>query len=191
LDEIWGTASEFARLGIEHILGGFDHLAFVLGLVLLVRDGRRLVLTVTAFTLAHSLTLALSVLGLVRVPGAPVETAIALSIVLLAVECAKPRESLSRRAPWAVAFGFGLLHGFGFAGALSEIGVPPHQIALALGTFNLGVEVGQLLIVVPAWFCLRWAARFPQAALAERVAVYGIGSLAVYWTLERVSVLLS
>ncbi len=136
----------------------------MLALVLLVRDGKRLVTTVTAFTVAHSITLAGSVLGLVRVPAAPVEAVIALSILLVAVECAKPGDSWSRRAPWAVAFGFGLLHGFGFAGALSEVGLPAHQVSIALGAFNGGVELGQLLVVAPAWLSLRFAARWARAA---------------------------
>ena len=188
--EVRGTIAEFTRLGVEHILGGFDHLSFVIGLVLLVRDGRRLLVTVTAFTAAHSLTLAASVLGWVTVSSAAVETAIALSIVLLAWECASPRESLTRRAPWWVAFSFGLLHGFGFAGALSEIGLPPHQLAVALVSFNLGVELGQLLVVFPAWLGLRWLGRFSGARRLEVGLVYAIGSLAVYWTMERVSLLL-
>jgi hydrogenase/urease accessory protein HupE len=178
------------RLGVEHILGGFDHLLFVLGLVLLVRDGRRLVLTVTAFTVSHSLTLAASVLGWVTLPRAPVEAVIALSIVLLALECASPRPSLTRRAPWLVAFAFGLLHGFGFAGALAEIGLPPHQLATSLASFNLGVELGQLLVVLPAFVALRAAARFAFAKQAENVLVYAIGGFAVYWSIERVSALL-
>jgi hypothetical protein len=165
-------------------------LCFVVGLVLLVRRGRALVGTVTAFTVAHSATLGASVLGWVTVPRAPVEAVIALSIVLLAAECAAPRESWTRRAPWVVALVFGLLHGFGFAGALSEIGLPPHQIALALAAFNLGVELGQLVVVLPIWYALRYAARWPVIARAERVLVYAIGSVAVFWALERVSVAL-
>ncbi|MDQ2644529.1 MAG: HupE/UreJ family protein [Myxococcota bacterium] len=180
------TIREFVRLGIEHILGGVDHLLFVLALVLLVRDGKRLVATVTAFTLAHSVTLAGAVLGWVRVPSAPVEAVIALSILLVAVECAKPVDSWSRRAPWAVAFGFGLLHGFGFAGALAEVGLPPQQVPLALGAFNAGVELGQLLVVAPAWLALRSATRWARAATVERALVYAIGSAASCWAIERV-----
>jgi hydrogenase/urease accessory protein HupE len=179
------TIREFSKLGVEHILGGIDHLLFVLALVLLVRDGKRLVATVTAFTLAHSVTLAGAVLGWVRVPSAPVEAVIALSILLVAVECAKPGDSWSRRAPWAVAFGFGLLHGFGFAGALAEVGLPPQQVLLALGAFNAGVELGQLLVVAPAWFALRSATRWARAATVERVLVYAIGSAASCWAIER------
>jgi len=180
------TIREFAKLGVEHILGGVDHLLFVLSLVLLVRGGKRLLATVTAFTVAHSITLAASVLGVVRVPGAPVEAVIALSILLVAVECAKPGDSWSRRAPWAVAFGFGLLHGFGFAGALAEVGLPPHQVSLALGAFNAGVELGQLLVVAPAWCALRFLGRSARAATVERAVVYAIGTAAGCWAIERV-----
>jgi len=189
--ELRGTIAEFTRLGIAHILGGFDHLLFVIGLVLLVRDGRRLLVTVTAFTVAHSLTLAASVLGWVTVPSRAVEAAIALSIVLLAWECASARESLTRRAPWWVALSFGLLHGFGFAGALSEVGLPPHQLAVALASFNLGVELGQLSVVIPLWLGLRWLGRISFARRVEMGLVYAIGALSVYWTIERVSLLLS
>jgi hydrogenase/urease accessory protein HupE len=120
---------DYSWLGVEHILGGFDHLLFVLALALLVRGRRMLLLTITAFTLAHSLTLALTALGLVSVPIPPVEAIIALSIVLVCAEVAKPTESLTTRAPWLVAFAFGLLHGFGFASALLEIGLPGYQVA--------------------------------------------------------------
>ena len=140
----------YLRLGIEHILFGFDHLLFVLALVILVRDWRRVALTVTAFTVAHSITLAAATLGLVHVPGPPVEAAIALSIVLVAVEIVNARRgmpSLTARWPWLVAFCFGLLHGFGFAGALAEVGLPHHAIPIALLFFNLGVEIGQLAFV--------------------------------------------
>ena len=144
------VAATYLRLGIEHILFGFDHLLFVLALVILVRGWRRVVATVTAFTVAHSLTLAAATLGLVSVPGPPIEAAIALSIVLVAVEIVNARRgtpSLAARWPWLVAFCFGLLHGFGFAGALAEIGLPHHAIPIALLFFNLGVEIGQLAFV--------------------------------------------
>src|SRR4051812_10827482 len=143
----WEVATTYLRLGIEHILFGFDHLLFVLALVILVRDRRRVALTVTAFTVAHSITLAAATLGLVAVPGPPLEAAIALSIVLVAIEIVNARcgtPALTARRPWLVAFGFGLLHGFGFAGALAEVGLPHHAIPLALLFFNLGVEIGQL-----------------------------------------------
>jgi len=144
------VAVSYLRLGVEHILFGFDHLLFVLALVILVRDWRRVVLTVTAFTVAHSLTLAAATLGFVSVPGPPIEAAIALSIVLVAVEIIEARRgktSLAARWPWLIAFCFGLLHGFGFAGALAEVGLPHHAIPIALLFFNLGVEIGQLAFV--------------------------------------------
>lgn len=190
-DEVRRTIAEFTLLGIEHIVSGWDHLLFVLGLVLLVRAGPRLLATVTAFTLAHSLTLVMSVLGWMTLPSAAVEVVIALSIVLLAVECATPRPSLTRRAPWLVAFAFGLLHGFGFAGALAEIGLPPRQIGVSLASFNLGVELGQIAVVVPAWLLLRAASRVSASRRLELGMLYAMGTLAVYWTLDRIWLLLS
>ena len=152
------VAASYLRLGVEHILFGFDHLLFVLALVILVRDWRRVVLTVTAFTVAHSLTLAAATLGFVSVPGPPIEAAIALSIVLVAVEIVNERRgqpSFAARWPWLIAFCFGLLHGFGFAGALAEVGLPHHAIPVALLFFNLGVEAGQLafvaVVLVAGW----------------------------------------
>ena len=144
------VAATDLRLGVEHILFGFDHLLFVLALVILVGEWRRVAVTVTAFTIAHSITLAAATLGFVNVPGPPVEATIALSIVLVAVEILNARHgkpSLTTRLPWLVAFSFGLLHGFGFAGALAEVGLPQHAIPVALLFFNLGVEVGQLVFV--------------------------------------------
>jgi hydrogenase/urease accessory protein HupE len=191
----------YTMIGIEHILLGFDHLLFVLALVILVREWARVAITVTAFTVAHSITLAAATLGFVHVPGPPVEAAIALSIVLVAVEIVnvrRGRPSLAARWPWLVAFAFGLLHGFGFAGALSEIGLPQHAIPLALLFFNLGVEVGQLAFVagvmILAWV-VRWltSRRFgpvrAQRAFArlDVTAAYVIGALAAYWVIERTS----
>ncbi|NIP93435.1 MAG: HupE/UreJ family protein, partial [Akkermansiaceae bacterium] len=138
-------------LGVEHILLGIDHLLFVLALLLLVKGWKKLVGTVTSFTLAHSITLALATLGFVHVPGPPVEAVIALSIVFVAAEVIRGHRGnpgLTERWPWLVAFTFGLLHGFGFAGALSEVGLPQTSIPLALLMFNVGVEAGQLLFVV-------------------------------------------
>ncbi len=180
--------ADYTRMGAEHILTGFDHLLFVLGLTLLVGFGRRLLITVTAFTLAHSLTLASAVLGWLEVPRAPVEAVIALSILLLAVECAKPRASLSRQFPWLVAFVFGLLHGFGFAGALREVGLPPGQVPLALGFFNVGIELGQLFVLLVAWLVALAGAQWPEARRArlERGFVYALGALAAYWSIERI-----
>jgi hydrogenase/urease accessory protein HupE len=181
----------YLGLGIRHILEGIDHLLFVLALVLIVGDVRRLMLTITAFTLAHSLTLAAATLGLVHVPQAPVEAAIALSIVFVAAEIVhgmKGRPGLTARAPWVVAFSFGLLHGFGFAGALSAVGLPPRAIPLALLFFNLGVEVGQLAFVGVVWTALtrlrRLRRRWPHWAAA--VPAYAIGTVAIFWVIERV-----
>ncbi|MBR1237819.1 HupE/UreJ family protein [Bradyrhizobium sp. AUGA SZCCT0182] len=195
------VAATYLVLGVEHILFGFDHLLFVLALVILVRDWRRVFLTVTAFTLAHSLTLAAATLGFVSVPGPPIEAAIALSIVLVAVEIINDRRgtpSFAARWPWLVAFCFGLLHGFGFAGALAEVGLPHHAIPIALLFFNLGVEIGQLAFVgavLAAGLVLHWAAavRFEPARVQritsglDMCATYVIGSIAAYWLIERTS----
>ncbi|MBW8785818.1 MAG: HupE/UreJ family protein [Novosphingobium sp.] len=183
----------YFRLGVEHILTGIDHLAFVLGLVLLVGINRRLVLAITAFTLAHSLTLGASALGLVHAPSATVEALIALSIVFVACELAKgeDRQSLTRAAPWLIAFTFGLLHGFGFAGALAAIGLPEHEIPLALLLFNLGVEAGQLAFVAAillVWLVVRGLrAQLPAMSddVMRRLAGYGLGSVAALWFVER------
>jgi hydrogenase/urease accessory protein HupE len=188
------VARTYTRLGIEHILTGFDHLLFVLALVLLVRGTRRLLWTVTAFTLAHSITLALATLGVIRVPGPPVEATIALSIVFVAseiVQQARGREGLAARKPWLVAFSFGLLHGLGFAGALAEVGLPQNAIPLALLFFNLGVEIGQLLFIAAVLLLARLAQRLAAGridpARASLVAAYAIGGMASYWVIERVS----
>lgn len=178
----------YVRLGVEHIFEGIDHLLFVLVLVLLVDRMRALVATITAFTLAHTLTLALAVLGVVAVPSAPVEAAIALSIILVAAEVARGATdppSLARRRPWLIAFAFGLLHGLGFAGALREVGVPPDRVALALVGFNVGVELGQLTFVLALLPLRALLRRAP--ALVQRVPAYAVGTLAVLWTLERVA----
>jgi len=183
-------------LGVEHILLGIDHLLFVLALLLLVRGFGRLVATVTAFTVAHSITLGAATLGFVHVPSAPVEAIIALSILFLASELARRQAvaesassaaSLAARFPWVVAFAFGLLHGFGFAGALSEVGVPEQAVPLALLFFNVGVELGQLLFIA-AVFGLGWlvklaAVRVPR--VWQRTVAYGIGSVAAFWVVER------
>jgi hydrogenase/urease accessory protein HupE len=188
------VAGTFLVHGIEHILLGYDHLLFVLALVLIVRDWRALLWTITAFTMAHSITLTLATLGLVHVPGPPVEAAIALSIVLLAYELARMHRgeaSLTARWPWLVAFAFGLLHGFGFAGALSAIGLPKGDIPLALLTFNLGVEAGQLMFIGALLGALTAARRLAPRVTASRHAtlgaVYSIGILAAFWLFERVS----
>jgi len=186
------VAGEYFVLGVEHILLGLDHLLFVLGLTLIVRGAALLVKTITAFTVAHSLTLGAATLGFVAVPQAPVEAMIALSILFLASELARQRRGepgLTARHPWIVAFAFGLLHGFGFAGALAEVGLPPADIPLALLTFNLGVEAGQLAFVA-AVAALLWAGQrvitAPPRWLGAMPA-YAIGSLAAFWLIERVA----
>ena len=177
-------------LGVQHILGGVDHLLFVLALVLIVGDRRRLLITITAFTLAHSFTLAAATLGLVRVPQAPVEAAIALSIVFVAAEIVhglQGRPGLTARAPWVVAFSFGLLHGLGFAGALAEVGLPQRAIPLALLFFNVGVELGQLAFVSVVWGVLRLTVPLRQQwpRWAAVVPAYAIGAIAMFWVIER------
>jgi hydrogenase/urease accessory protein HupE len=184
----------FVGHGLEHIVFGYDHLLFVLALMLIVRNVKALILTVTAFTLAHSITLALATLGVVRVPGPPVEAAIAFSIVLVAAEIVRLRSgrlSLTARRPWLIAFCFGLLHGFGFAGALSEIGLPAGDVPLALLAFNVGVELGQLAFigVVLAVTLIVRRVRIARDARQEasRLAPYFIGSLAAFWFVERLA----
>jgi hydrogenase/urease accessory protein HupE len=188
----WSVAGEYTQLGIEHILLGIDHLLFVLALLLITHGGWKLVKTVTAFTVAHSITLALAALGFVHVPQAPVEAVIALSIVFVATEilhAQQGREGITARMPWLVAFTFGLLHGFGFAGALSEIGLPQGQIPLALLFFNVGVELGQLVFVVAALslIVLIRRMRFDFPGWAARVPPYAIGSVAMFWVIQRVA----
>jgi hydrogenase/urease accessory protein HupE len=179
------VAWAYLVLGVEHILGGIDHLLFVLALLLVVRGGRRIVWTITAFTLAHSLTLVAATLGWVRVPGPPVEAVIALSIVFVAAEAVQAlrgRIGLTARAPWVVAFSFGLLHGLGFAGALAEVGLPPIAIPLALLMFNLGVELGQLIFVaavllgMAAWPRLHGPALMPCPMRSARWRCSGCSS---------------
>jgi hydrogenase/urease accessory protein HupE len=201
-----GRADGLFALGVAHILSGPDHLLFVFALLLLIArahgSGRprklaaAMAWTITAFTVAHSITLAVSVLGLVRVPTTPVEIVIPLSVLLLAVELTRkrPEQTLTARHPWAVAFAFGLLHGFGFAGALREMGIPEETVGGALLLFNLGVEAGQLIFLGAIGVCwglwrqvqirrlvgeAAWPGRF------ERVAVYGIGVVSVFWCLQR------
>jgi hypothetical protein len=188
----------YTVLGVEHILLGVDHLLFVLALLLLVRGVGRLIATVTAFTVAHSITLGAATLGFVHVPSAPVEAVIALSILFLASELAR-REigaagagsvasaDLTARFPWIVAFSFGLLHGFGFAGALSEVGMPAQAVPLALLFFNVGVELGQLTFIA-AVFAIGWLVRRAAAGAPSwwpRATAYGIGSVAAFWVVER------
>ncbi len=189
----WMVLYDYARLGIEHILGGPDHLLFVFGLVLLTETLTALLATITAFTLGHSITLALAALDWIRVPQGPVEVAIAASIFVLAVELARPadrRDGFGRR-PWWMAFCFGLLHGLGFAGALREAGLPSGEIPLALFSFNLGIEVGQIgfvLVVVALGSLLRRLPR-PLPVWVRAAPVYMIGSLAAFWFFERLAAL--
>lgn len=184
-------AIDYTRLGIEHILTGFDHVLFVLALAILVQRRRQLLTTVTAFTLAHSLTLACTVLGLIHLPSPPVEATIALSIVLVAAESLRPQTSLAHRAPWLVAFAFGLLHGFGFASSLLAIGLPEKHVPAALLFFNVGVELGQLCVLAGVGL-LRFASRKLQLhTRATRWLIYGIGGTAAFWSIERCVAVLS
>ncbi|MEM7137863.1 MAG: HupE/UreJ family protein [Myxococcota bacterium] len=186
------VAQSYIGLGVEHILGGWDHLLFVLGLVLLVGWGKNLLWTVTAFTVGHSVTLALAVLGFVNVPQAPIEALIALSIYFLAVELVgkiRGKLTLVERAPWIVAAGFGLLHGLGFAGALTEVGLPAEEIPLALFSFNVGIELGQLAfvaVVMLVWTALR-ALPWSWPKWVAYAPAYLIGCLAAFWFFERVT----
>ena len=191
-----GVFVDFLELGFEHIWLGLDHLLFVAGLIFVARTWRRVLLTVTGFTLAHSLTLALAALDIVRLPGRAIEAAIALSIVFLAVEIVKgPRDTLTWRRPVAVAASFGLLHGFGFAAVLREIGLPTEGLLAALLAFNLGIEAGQALFAAALLGLIavgaRWgAARSGEAArgaAGQRLAGYAVGTIACYWMFERLA----
>jgi hydrogenase/urease accessory protein HupE len=190
------VAGAYLRLGMEHIWSGIDHLLFILGLMILVKGTRRLITTVTAFTVAHSITLAGATLGFVRVPQQPVEAAIALSIVFVANEIVHARQGKqgwAERWPWIVAFAFGLLHGFGFAGALNATGLPQTAIPVALLFFNIGVEIGQLLFIAAVLSVMalgRWLIRraaIPQPAWAWRLAPYSIGCVAAFWMIQRIA----
>jgi hypothetical protein len=180
-------AKAYTLLGVEHILGGIDHLLFVASLLFLVGFQRRLIATITAFTLAHSLTLALSVFGWVSLRSPPVEASIAMSIVLVAGEAMRERETLARRWPALVSFLFGLIHGLGFAGALREVGLPEAHLPLALLCFNVGVELGQLLMVLFAFLLVRLPIGQRYLGYARRPALYAIGAVAAYWSWERVA----
>jgi hypothetical protein len=184
-------AGDYWRMGTTHILEGVDHLLFVLALLLIVTGFGPLLKAVTAFTVAHSITLALATLGLIHVPPAPTEAIIALSILFLAAEIVHKHDGqigLPERWPWLIAFLFGLFHGLGFAGALGEIGVPQAEVPLALLMFNVGVETGQLLFIAVVLSAIAVLRRLPLTAPAGawRVAPYTIGSLAAFWTIERV-----
>lgn len=186
----WQMATTYFLLGVEHILKGFDHLFFVLGLLLILSGWKRLTLAITAFTVAHSITLALSVFGVVRVPVAPVEAVIALSVVFLAVEYARQihgNSGWTEQKPWLISFSVGLLHGLGFASALRETGLPQSEIPTALVMFNIGVETGQLLFVAVVLPVILFGAlkiqkqrQWPRFATA-----YIIGGISAYWFIQR------
>jgi hypothetical protein len=183
-------AVSYWQMGTVHILEGFDHLLFLLTLLLIVTGIWPLLKTVTAFTLAHSLTLAFATLGLVHIPPAPTEAVISLSIVLLAVEVVHKNQgklTMSERLPWLVAFTFGLVHGLGFAGALSEIGIPADEVPLTLLMFNVGVETGQILFVCAVSVLLAGLHRIHthSALTLARATPYAIGGVAAFWTIER------
>lgn len=187
----WQVARTYFVIGVDHIIYGFDHLLFVIALVLLLQSGWPVVKAATAFTVAHSITLIGTTMGLFGLPQAPVEASIALSIVFLAVEIVKARPGaprLSERLPWLVAFLFGLLHGFGFAGALREIGLPETDVPVALLTFNLGVEAGQLVVVALAMLAIAALRRLAPRALrpALLACTYAIGTVASFWFIERI-----
>ncbi len=186
----------FVKLGFEHILSGIDHLLFLVGLMLLIHDRWMLLKTLTAFTVAHSITLALATLKFVQVPAAWIETEIALSILFLALETVRAYRggvSLTTRRPWIVAFAFGLLHGFGFAGGLSAAGLPASDIPAALLLFNVGVEAGQIAFVgmVLALMGATQACKFQWPRTLNLVPRYAMGSIAALWTAQRVAILLS
>ncbi len=190
--DTWQIARTYFVTGAQHIVFGYDHLLFVLALVLLLRGVWTVAKAVTAFTLAHSITLIGTIMGFFGLPQRPVEVVIALSIMFLAAEIikrdpGKPR--LSERIPWVVAFIFGLLHGFGFAGALQEIGLPEGDVPAALLTFNLGVEAGQLAIVLAAMLVLAALRRFAEPFVKPAIvtAAYAIGTIASFWFIERIA----
>jgi len=199
VESFGAVARDYLTLGAKHILEGYDHLLFLVCLMLIAGTGRRILITITGFTIAHSITLALSALGLVRVPIPPVEAAIALSIVFLAVEIVRgDKNSLTYRYPIAVAASFGLLHGFGFAAVLGETGLPQTEIPAALLFFNVGVELGQIafvLAVVLVYQLIRFAGRtlmdrdLSIAALRplQAPAAYAVGILASFWMIQRVA----
>lgn len=185
------TAETYFLLGMQHILLGLDHLLFVLALLLIIRSPSALVKTITAFTIAHSITLTFAALGWASAPQPPVEAVVALSIVFAAAEGLHGRSDMKRGAPWVMAFGFGLLHGFGFGGALQEIGLPQSDVPLALFAFNVGVEAGQLIFVTAilglvASLDRLLAIKFPRL---RDIAAYGIGSIAATWFFQRLAVI--
>lgn len=181
-------ATAYLGMGIEHILGGIDHLLFVFGILLLVRGWKRVVLAITAFTVAHSLTLAAATLGVIQVPESPLNAAIALSILFLGTEIVRSQrgeDTIGTRQPWLLAFGFGLIHGCGFASGLATTGLPPSEIPYALLFFNIGIEVGQLGFVA-LYLVLLWAVRtleMPSPRWAVLLPAYVVGTAGAWWTL--------
>jgi hydrogenase/urease accessory protein HupE len=189
------SAGEYLVLGFHHILMGIDHLLFVMGLMIIVQGGRMLIKTITSFTVAHSVTLAIATLGLATIPGPPLNAAIALSILFLGPEIVRVwrgKTSFTIRHPWVVAFGFGLLHGFGFASGLSTVGMPRAEIPQALFMFNIGVELGQIVFVVLVLMTYRSlrVLAFQWPRWVEYVPGYTIGSLGAFWTIQRISMML-
>jgi hypothetical protein len=187
--DAWQVAQTYSVLGLEHILSGIDHLLFVISLLFLVGFKRQLLATITLFTVAHSLTLAASALGALSLRPPPVEAVIALSIVLVCAEALSQKDTITRRWPGIVAFVFGLVHGLGFAGALKDIGLPEQHANVALLTFNVGVEAGQLLVIALAWLVVLATRRFTWTSTARPVILYAIGSVSVFWTLSRLAVI--
>ena len=193
----WARFADYFRLGVDHILGGFDHLLFVFALLLLIRKPGPLIAAITSFTVAHSVSLGAATLGWIVVPGPPVEAIVALSIAVLTAELAQPPDRglrLTERFPWTVAFLFGLLHGLGFARALTDLGLPEGDVPLALLAFNLGVEAGQLMFIAAILAAGLFLGRLlgnGRAVLAPqsrslRITAYAVGTLAAVWMIERV-----
>ena len=188
----WTVATSYWKIGTIHILEGYDHLLFVLALLLIIPNLWMLFKTITAFTLAHSISLALATLGVVNMPGAPTEAVISLSILFLAVEIVHSRQghvTFTEQYPWVVALAFGLVHGLGFAGALAEVGLPEREIPLALLMFNVGVETGQILFVCAVLVVIAIVKRIPVTWHSEgwRLMPYAIGCTAAFWTVQRVA----
>ncbi len=191
LDEAKGApVADYILLGFEHIMSGIDHLLFVLALILIVPGMMALLKTITAFTLAHSVTLALAALGVVNVSAQPVEACIALSIILMAAHALYLRlgkQTLSSNKPWLMAFLFGLLHGLGFAGALNQVGLPEDDIPLSLLFFNVGIELGQIAFVLVVLLCVFLIKKITKRQLQSgfTVTAYGIGSMGVFWLIQN------
>ena len=186
-------SSSYLWVGVEHLIFGIDHVLFVIGLVLFIRSPKALLKTVTAFTVAHSITLALSIFNIISLPQGPVEAVIALSILFLARELVQEesqRSMLTLGQPWIMAFLFGLLHGLGFAGALVELGLPEDGLWISLLLFNLGIELGQLIIIAVLLIIIWCAERITALPTLTRIGAWGMGCLAAFWTIERTLILL-